>query len=299
MNFYFNSAKCCTFLLPILMMLFSVSTWAGNGIDFSTPSSSALKMPLKASPMLVTATITPTSATCGGATGSLAVSAINSNLIAANTPVRVQVVLFRGLAQVGAVQTFNVPPGALPLAGPVNFTGLTADAYTVRIVFIDPATGATLDNIDLPTTVGAVADVTPPVITLTGLANITVTANATTCLFVPTATIAAGAVTTNVGLSATDNCGITSATISGGAGLAIGGPFIVTLSVADAAGNVTTVPTVNVTVVAPLPTITCPANIALTAGACNAPVMVTFADPTVLACPLGGSFTLDWLPAAS
>ena len=110
MNFYFNSAKCSALILPILMVLFGTTSWAGNSPSPKNPTTKSVK-----SPLVVTFTATPAAPTCPGGTGTVSVSAVTTTL--ASSPYTIGVIVYNsGGAFVGSAVSGVPPGGAIPSA---------------------------------------------------------------------------------------------------------------------------------------------------------------------------------------
>lgn len=256
MNFYFNPMKCCTFILPILMMLFSITAQADNGGNKSPKATTHVA---KSNAVAITisgfTSVGAAPASCASTTGTVTVNAV-INTVPADGPYQYAVLVYNA----ANVLVASAPPVIVTTSGNTTVNAvfnLAPGTYTTRIVVVDPATSVTIVSADAPAAavVGPVpADATAPTAGAACGTSVTLTA----ATFTPTRTLSAStlAVTTNLvaGNIFTDNCGITATTISyTGSPAALVAPFSGPVTFTATSAGLTRTCVINLTLVAPTP----------------------------------------------
>ncbi len=198
---------------------------------------------------------------CGGGGGGTADT--TPPVMSLNGAASVDVYRTGTYTDLGVTVTDNVDTGlSATVTGTVNTA--VVGVYTLTYSVSDAAGNAA---IAITRTVNVIADITPPVIALTGASTLTV---------------AHGSVFTDIGTTVTDNfdVGLT-ATTSGNVNTATVGSYTLTYDVSDAAGNVATsaTRTVNVTdQTAPVITLNGPATVTVAHGSVYADAGATVSD---------------------
>ena len=262
----------------MLLMFFVSTVSAGN--SGGEPKSGAVSSVKKSSTVAVVANSVPSNATCPSFNNGSITTTVTST--GAAQPYVLTALLYAGTPPTPpAIGTAigTSPPLTLPAA--TVFTGLVAGTYTVRVLVIDPTTGGVLEFFDQVVVVGTTPDATAP--TFAGAANITVAAGAN-CQFTPAVTggIGTRTVTTNVGITVSEDCSnISSVTFSPAGPFLNGTTTAVTVTATSPGGTSNTVVNVTVRDLTPPTFTTCPANATFAIAACATTAVITFAPPVI------------------